>query len=92
MRRTDQLRKLKAGQKTVDALRSQLCISEPNEVLYRSALDAMSTKEVIVEADGTGGAKLLVVDGNYPIDYSIFREQRFPTEEDACEMAEKLAK
>ncbi len=49
-----------------------------------------SSKDVVVEADGTGGAKLLIVEGNYPSDYITHKEQSFKTEDDACEAAERL--
>jgi hypothetical protein len=39
--------------------------------------------------DGIGGAKLLVVTGNYPIDYSIKSERNFKSEDAACEAAEE---
>lgn len=49
-----------------------------------------SEYDIVVEADGLGGAKLLVVDGNYPIDYLTKSEKVFGTEDAACEAAEKL--
>ena len=49
-----------------------------------------SEYDIVVEADGIGGAKLLVVEGNYPIDYLTKSERAFATEDAACEAAEKL--
>lgn len=45
---------------------------------------------VRIEADGKGGAKLLIVCGNYPSDYSIKTERQFSTEDDACNAAEEM--
>lgn len=49
-----------------------------------------SATDVVVEADGTGGAKLLIVEGNYPSDYTTHKEKSFQTEDEACEAAERL--
>lgn len=49
-----------------------------------------SATDVVVEADGEGGAKLLIVEGNYPADYTTHKVQNFPTEDEACEAAERL--
>lgn len=49
-----------------------------------------SENDVVVEADGIGGGKLLIVEGNYPIDYSIKSEEVFPSEDAACEAAERM--
>ncbi|HYT60913.1 MAG TPA: hypothetical protein VEL06_12125 [Haliangiales bacterium] len=51
-----------------------------------------SDEDIIVEADGFGGATLLVVEGNYPISYSIKRQRRFTREDEACEAAEAMAR
>jgi hypothetical protein len=47
-------------------------------------------EEVVVEADGFGGATLSVVEGNYPIDFLCLRETRFRTERAAIQAAEGL--
>ena len=49
-----------------------------------------SATDVVVEADGEGGAKLLIVEGNYPADYITHKEQGFQTEDEACEAAERM--
>jgi hypothetical protein len=50
-----------------------------------------SENDIVVEAQGDGTARLLIVDGNnYPVDNVIESEQIFPTEEEACAAAEKL--
>ena len=46
--------------------------------------------DVVVEADGDGGAKLPLVEGNYPADYLAHQEECFQTEEAACEAADRL--
>jgi hypothetical protein len=43
-----------------------------------------------VEAVGQGDARLLIVEGNYPIDYLIKSERIFPSEDEACQAANEL--
>ncbi len=66
-----------------------LGIARPGEVIYRAPQGAWLDSDVIVEADGMGGATLLIVEGNYPIDYTNKFEKRFATEKDACAAAER---
>ena len=47
--------------------------------------------DIVVEADGLGGATLLIVEGNYPLDYLVHKEQSFSSEEDACNAADDMA-
>ena len=70
-------------------LRRNLGISNPGEVIFQAPQSTWSDNDVIVEADGVGGAKLLVVEGNYPIDYLIKLERQFTSEDDACNAAER---
>ncbi len=86
------LKELRALEKRSKGLRKSLGISNPGEVVFRAPQSTWSDNDVVVEADGVGGAKLLVVEGNYPIDYSIKSERRFSTEDAACNAAEKMAK
>jgi hypothetical protein len=44
----------------------------------------------LVEADGVGGAVLLVVEGNYPVDFYTREEKQFSTEAEAVRAAEAL--
>jgi hypothetical protein len=71
-------------------LRAGLGFAAAHEVIFQCSYDLTSSKEVVVEADGVGGAKLLIVDGNYPIDYSILKERCFSSEDAACEEAERF--
>lgn len=72
------------------AIRRTLDISAAGETIFHAARDRWSAADVVVEADGCGGAKLLIVEGNYPTDYTTHREQLFGTEDEACEAAEQL--
>jgi hypothetical protein len=74
----------------IAVLRQQLGVSARGEMLFQASRTMWSATDVVVEADGSGGAKLLIVEGNYPADYTTHKEQRFQTEDDACEAAERL--
>src|SRR5437667_436448 len=71
-------------------IRKRLGISNPGEVVFQAPQGRWSDNDIVVEADGIGGATLLVVEGNYPIDYSIKFQRKFPSEDAASEAAEKL--
>ena len=45
---------------------------------------------IVAEADGIGGANLLVVGENYPFDYLVHHSYHFETEEEASTAAEWL--
>lgn len=83
------LEELKRLQSEVDALRKQLGISAPGTVVYQNR--RWDDSLILVEADGFGGATTLIVEGNYPIDYSMKFERSFASEREAEEMAEALA-
>ena len=59
-------------------------------MLLQAPRSMWSSTDVVVEADGDGGAHLLIVEGNYPADFLTHRSQYFGKEEDACEAAEHL--
>ena len=42
---------------------------------------------LVVVADGYGKAKILLVSGNYPVDYLLKSEKDFDSEEAACASA-----
>ena len=86
----EKLQKLGDLQKEADAIREDLGISAPKAVVYMSSLSAVGDEVVVVEADGFGGAKTSIVEGNYPIDFVIHYEKRFSTEAEAVDAAEKL--
>ena len=89
--RTNSLEELRELQKKAQKTRNRLGFSQPHEVIFQSSEGRWSDYDIIVEADGLGGAKLLVVTGNYPIDYSIKSERVFTSEEKACSVAESMA-
>ncbi len=55
-------------QSEVDAIRIKLRISSPDSVSYWAET---GNCDVIVKADGFGGAMTLIVEGNYPIDFFL---------------------
>src|SRR5437870_1027277 len=59
----------------IETLRKQLGVSAPGEMLFQAARSMWSEMDVVVEADGRGGAKLLIVEGNYPADYTTHRTE-----------------
>lgn len=82
------LLRLQAG---ADRLRGELGVSAPGEVIYRRARNEWSPDEVIVEADGFGGSRVRVIDGNFPIDFTVRHEEAFGTEEAGIRAAEVIA-
>ena len=87
MKRTRKLRKLVDLERQAQKLRDDLNISPANEVLFRAPQGTWSDNDIVVEAGGQGDATLLVVEGNYPIDYLIKSERHFASEDEACEAA-----
>jgi len=87
MKRTRKLRKLTDLERQAQKLRDDLKISPANEVLFRAPQGTWSDNDIVVEAGGQGDATLLVVEGNYPIDYLIKSERHFASEAEACEAA-----
>jgi hypothetical protein len=85
------LERIQQLENKAEQLRRQLGVSRRGELLFQAPNDMWSDLDVVVEADGTGKATLLVVEGNYPADYLTHREQCFDTEEEACEAAERMA-
>ena len=73
-----------------ESIRQRLHISAPDSIIFRAPVNAVDDEEVVVEADGFGGAMLSVIEGNYPIDFLSRRETRFATERAAIEAAERL--
>jgi len=73
-----------------ERIRERLHISSPNSVIFRAAINPIDDEEVVVEADGLGGAKLSVIEGNYPIDFLSLRETGFATEAGAITAAEQM--
>jgi hypothetical protein len=90
MKTKSELEKVLHLEKKCEELRAGIGVSACGEVLYHAPQSMWSDNDVAVEADGKGGAKLLIVCGNYPDDYSIKSERRFTTEEDACDAADEI--
>ena len=88
--KTTQLNQLHQFENDIAVLRQQLGVSARGEMIFQAPRSMWSATDVVVEADGIGGAKLLIVEGNYPADYMTHKEQCFQTEDDACEAAERL--
>ncbi|SRR6266568_7854467 len=90
MERNGKLKKLRTLQAEIDKIRRELNISGRGEVLYRASLYVDTDEEVLVIADGFGGATASVVEGNYPIDFFTRHEKVFETEGAAIKAADKL--
>lgn len=60
------------------------------ETVYKATVSVWPERDVVVEADGNGGATLMVVEGNYPIDFIIHDERSFDVEDKACEAADAM--
>jgi hypothetical protein len=92
MKKIQQLQMLAELERQSQEIRKHLKISRPNEVLYKAPQSTWSDNDIVVEAGGQGHARLLIVEGNYPIDYLIKSERVFASETEACEAAEKLTR
>lgn len=68
-------------------IRQSLGYSQPGEDIASYQIDF--DKQVLVTADGYGGASLNRVQGNYPVDYLTLDSKEFPTELAACEAADE---
>lgn len=80
----DLLERLRSKQREADNLRAALGISKANEIIWQA-----DTPEglVLVQADGFGAARLMEVEGNFPVDFSTVFEKRIGTERRAMEIA-----
>src|ERR1019366_9199097 len=85
-----ELEKIRKLEKKCEQMRKRIGISARGEVLYQAPHSMFSENDVIVEADGFGGARLLIVCGNYPIDYLVKTDRKFPTEDEDCDAAEQI--
>ena len=91
MDRAEKLAELRNLQAKADAIRKELEFSAPGEVIYSGSIGVSPDATVVVEADGFGGAKTSVVEGNYPVDYVTEFERCFTSETEAESAAEELA-
>lgn len=88
--KAEKLAELRRLQAEADAIRKELGINPPGTIFYQSWLSAVDDEMIIVEADGFGGATTRVVEGNYPVGYSITFEKTFETEQDAERAADAI--
>jgi hypothetical protein len=91
MNQTESLEKLKQLGVESETIRRQLGISSPNSVIFCAPINPFENEDVVVEADGLGGARLSVVEGNFPIDFLCLRERAFESERSAIEEAQRLS-
>jgi hypothetical protein len=90
MNNEEQMERLKQLYAESEMIRQRLGISAPNTVIFHAPRNAFDEEQIIVEADGLGGATLSAIEGNYPIDFQCLRETRFATEAAALEAADHL--
>jgi hypothetical protein len=90
MKANADIMRLRRLQAEIDRIRAKLGISAPGELLYRASLDVCDDDEIVVEADGFGGATTSVVEGNFPMDYRTHYAKKFDTEEAALQAAEAV--
>ncbi len=88
--KTTQLNRLCDLENKIALLRQRIGVSARGETIFHAPRSMWSATDAVVESDGIGGAKLLIVEGNYPSDYITHKEQSFRTEDAACEAAEQL--
>lgn len=86
----EKLAELRRLQSASDAIRRDLGIGAPGAVIYQRWLSALDEEMVIVEANGSGGATIRVVKGDYPFDYLTVSEKAYETERDAQEEADRI--
>src|SRR5438046_2517538 len=90
MSTNEKITELRSLQSKADAIRRDLGISPPGTVTFLAPRGTGSDEEVLVQADGFGGATTCTVQGNYPVDYVTKFERFFPSEEGAEAAAEEL--
>ena len=88
--KTAKLDRLHHLENKIAVLRQEINISAHGEILFQAPRSMWSATDVVVEADGSGGAKLLIVEGNYPADYHVHKEMNYQTEDEACNAAERM--
>jgi len=88
--KTNSIKYLHQLETKIESLRTELGVSAKGEAIFQAPKTNWSEKDVVVEADGNGGAILLIVQGNYPADYTIYKQDAFKSEDEACEKAEQL--
>jgi hypothetical protein len=85
----EKLKELQRLQFELDAIRQELGIGAPNEILYLAGF-VSGNEQLVVEADGFGAAVTSIIEGNYPIDFWIRYQKRFDSEGEAVDAAERI--
>ena len=88
--KNNKLARLRRLQAAADRLRKELGFSAQREIIYRRALSICDEDEVFVVSDGLGSATVLVIDGNFPIDFTVRHEQEFDSEKAATQAADAI--
>lgn len=81
---------IKSLQLQLDDLRRTHGVSAKDECLWRAGLNSVDYGEIIVVADGLGGATVRQVDGNWPVDCMCEHEREFTRESDAIAFADSV--
>ena len=92
MNTEESLLRLKQLAAESEKIGSDFHISPPNSAIFRGVINPFDDEEIVVEADGFGGATLSIVEGNYPIDFLSLRETKFTSEHGAIAAAEQLVR
>lgn len=87
----DRLSELKNLQSQADAIRKELKISQPGEIIFQATVPSTWDDLIVVEADGFGGANVSIVEGDFPIDYNVKYESDFSSEDEAQEIADQIS-
>jgi hypothetical protein len=91
MNRIEKLAELRELQSRADAIRREIGISSPGTVIFFARRGPCTDDEIVVEADGFGGATTSIVEGNYPVDSVTKFEKTFQGEKEALAAAEELS-
>jgi hypothetical protein len=83
-------KRLTTIEREIARLRETLGVSTAGEMLFHAPQNMWSEIDIVVEADGFGGAHILFVEGNYPGDYHTHKSMFFLSETEACKEAERL--
>ena len=88
--KNNKLARLQRLQAAADRLRKELGFRAQGEIIYRRALSVSDEDEVFVVSSGLGSATVLVIDGNFPIDFTVRHEQVFDSEKAATQAADAI--
>lgn len=77
-------------QAAIDKLRREHSIHDRGALIYKAFLSAVDDESVVVEADGVGGGKLMVVEGDYPFSFTVIDERSFAIAADAVSEADAM--